>query len=72
MELLESPGLRVIPAPAQAVSELMDLLKRHPAVGGDIFDLQIVATMSANGIHRIYTFNVKDFLRLPELEVVEP
>ena len=26
-----------------------------------IFDVQLVATMLANGVKRIYTFNVKDF-----------
>lgn len=25
----------------------MDLLRRHPVIGGDVFDLQIVATMQA-------------------------
>ena len=39
----------------------MELLQRHPVSGGDVFDLQIVATMQANGIERIYTFNRGDF-----------
>ncbi len=71
-ELLESPGLKILPTPAQAVPRLMELLKRHPATGGDVFDLQIIATMLANGIQRIYTCNAKDFLKFPELEVVTP
>jgi hypothetical protein len=37
--------LRVLPVPATAVNELMALLLRHPVTGGEIFDLQIVATM---------------------------
>jgi predicted nucleic acid-binding protein len=52
--------LHVLPVPARAVDGL-DLLRRHPATGGDVFDLQIVATMQANGIQRIYTFNTADF-----------
>jgi len=59
--MLAHPGLRVLPIPARAVAGWMELLQRHPVIGGDIFDLQIVATMQANGVHRIYTFNADDF-----------
>jgi hypothetical protein len=47
-------------------------LQRHPVTGADVFDLQIVATMQANGIQRIYTFNSDDFEVFPELAVVTP
>jgi predicted nucleic acid-binding protein len=40
--------------------------------GGDVFDLQIVATMQANGVQRIYTFNTADFEVFTELSVVTP
>src|SRR5271157_5674505 len=40
--------------------------------GGDIFDLQIVATMKVNGIQRIYTFNTHDFRAFSELQVLTP
>lgn len=50
----------------------MDLLRRRPLTGGDVFDLQIVATTQANDIQRIYTFNAADFTVLPELTVVTP
>jgi predicted nucleic acid-binding protein len=40
--------------------------------GGDVFDLQIVATMQANGVQRIYTFNTADFEVFTELSVVMP
>jgi hypothetical protein len=42
--------LHVLPIPARAVEGWLDLLRRFPVIGGDIFDLQIVATMQANGI----------------------
>ena len=50
----------------------MALLKRHPVTGGDVFDLQLVATMQANNVHRIYTFNARDFRVFPELIVLAP
>ena len=70
-ELLAS-GLKVLPAPAQAVAGLLELLKRSAVTGSDVFDLQIVATMQANNIQRIYTFNATDFQKFPELSVVIP
>ncbi len=38
----------------------------------EIFDLQLVATMQANNIRRIYTFNKGDFEVFPELTVCDP
>ncbi len=66
------PGLHVLPIPARTVVGWMELLRRHPVTGGDVFDLQIVATMHANGIQRIYTFNADDFQIFRELTVVTP
>jgi hypothetical protein len=48
--ILALPGLYVLPSPARAVAGWMQLVHRHPVTGGDVFDLQIVATMQANGI----------------------
>ena len=42
--------LQVLPVPAHAIDGLLDLLRRHPVTAGDVFDLQIVATMQANGV----------------------
>jgi predicted nucleic acid-binding protein len=72
LDLLALPGLHVLPAPAQAVARLMELLQRHPVTGGRVFDLQIVATMQANNIQRIYTFNTGDFSAFRELAVITP
>jgi predicted nucleic acid-binding protein len=70
--MLALPGLYVLPTPARAVAGWMQLLQRRPVTGGDVFDLQIVATMQANGIQRIYTFNIDDFKVFPELAVLTP
>jgi predicted nucleic acid-binding protein len=64
--------LHVLPTPARAVVILIDLLRRKPVLGGDVFDLQLVATMQANNIHRIYTFNTEDFTAFSELSVIAP
>jgi predicted nucleic acid-binding protein len=50
----------------------LDLLRRHPVTGGEVFDLQIAATMLANGVPRIYTYNTSDFEAFKELAVSTP
>ncbi len=60
-DLLAFPGLHVLPSPRAAVQRLIELLGRRRVIGRGVFDLQIVATMLANDIRRIYTFNVRDF-----------
>jgi predicted nucleic acid-binding protein len=64
--------LRVLPVPVTAIDEVMALLRRRPVTGGEVFDLQIVATMKLNGITRIYTFNTDDFKPFAEIEPLTP
>lgn len=64
--------LHVPPIPARAVEGWLDLLRRRPVTGGAVSDLQLVATMLANDVSRIYTFNGEDFTIFPELAVVTP
>jgi predicted nucleic acid-binding protein len=70
--LLALPGIRVLPSPARAVTALIELLRRHPVIGGEVFDLHIAATMQANNVQRIYTFNAGDLQAFPGLIVVVP
>lgn len=70
--LLALPGIRILPSPAHAVTALTELLRRHPVIGGEVFDLQIIANMRANNVQRIYTFNATDFDMFQELTVIVP
>lgn len=38
----------------------------------EVFDLQLVATMLANGVIHIYTFNQSDFLKYSEIQALLP
>jgi uncharacterized protein len=67
--LLALPGIHILSTPARAVTGLLELLRRRPVVGGDCFDLQLVATMQPNNVQRIYTFNTEDFEAFSELAV---
>jgi predicted nucleic acid-binding protein len=64
--------VHVLPVPANTTDVLLDLLRRRPVTGGEVFDLQLVAAMKANGILRIYTYNREDFEVFSELEVLTP
>ena len=70
--LLAMPGISILPVTGRAVTALVELLRRHPVTGPEVFDLQIVATMKANNIQTIYTFNAADFEVFPELTVIVP
>ena len=71
-EVRSLPGLIVLPVPVDVVDRWITLLRRHPVTRQRIFDVQLIATMLANGVTRIYTFNVKDFQLFPEITVIEP
>ena len=64
--------VHVLPVPTRSIDVWLELLRRNPVTGGDVFDVQIVATMQANGVERIYTFNTGDFAAFGELAVVAP
>lgn len=73
-KFLAMPGIVLIPLPLDIVQRWMELIRRYPhhVLNRKIFDAQIVATMLANGVTKIYTFNVTDFMPFAELEVIEP
>jgi predicted nucleic acid-binding protein len=60
--------------PDQATLEqTLDLMRQHPEVTRqEIFDLFLVATMLANGVTRIYTYNQQHFTRFAGIEVLTP
>jgi len=69
---LALPGSALLPVTPQVTSRWIELLRRRPVRGGAVFDLQLVATLAANGVGRICTFNRTDFEGFPGLEIVTP
>ena len=51
---------------------LLSLIEKHPVTGHDIHDVHLAATMLSNGVSKIYTYNVKDFVPIPDIEVLNP
>jgi predicted nucleic acid-binding protein len=50
---------------------LLSLLATYPVAGKQVHDANIVATMLANGITRLLTFNIADFRRFAGLITIE-
>jgi toxin-antitoxin system PIN domain toxin len=69
---LALPGTTLLPVLPQVTSRWLEMLRHHPVRGGAVFDLQLIATLAANGVDRICTFNRADFERFPGLEIVTP
>jgi uncharacterized protein len=70
--LMALPGLSLLPIPVDVVSRWVALARAHPVAGANIFDMQLVATMLANGVRRIYTFNQNHFRPFTEIEAIAP
>lgn len=51
---------------------ILDLLKRYKIKRQNIFDAQLVATMLANGVTRLYTYNQDHCAEFKEIEVLRP
>lgn len=70
--LLELPGLTLLPTPPDVVTRWLELVNQRPVTGQKIFDVQLVATMLGNDVHRIYTFNTADFEAFEEIDTLKP
>jgi hypothetical protein len=70
--LLSLDVVSVLPSPETVPKIWIDLLRRRPVSGGRVFDLQLVASMTANNVRTIYTFNRRDFELFAELDVRTP
>jgi len=62
----------VLPISLDVPGRLLALLKTNPVRGPHVFDLQIVATMLAHGVTKLFTYNATDFKPFTELELFEP
>jgi predicted nucleic acid-binding protein len=50
----------------------LDIVVRHQLKGKRIHDAHLLATMQANGVARILTFNPSDFPTIPGLSLIAP
>lgn len=71
-KFLALPGLLLLSIPASVVVRWIALARQHGISRADIFDVQLAATMLEHSVRRIYTFDVQDFERFDEIEVLVP
>ncbi|MFH1192216.1 MAG: type II toxin-antitoxin system VapC family toxin [bacterium] len=69
--LLEDKVFKIYQLP-NIIEIMLKLLKQHRIKRQKIFDLQLVATMLANDVKQIYTYNKKDFEKFQEIKVLIP
>ncbi len=69
---LADPKIRKVHPGDEIGNTVLSLLRKHPVTRQDIFDLVIVATMIANGIRKICSYDATQFSRFGEIEVVRP
>jgi toxin-antitoxin system PIN domain toxin len=72
LKYLSVPTIVMLPAPVDVARRWVDLAASRPVTRGRVFDLQLVATMLANGVSRIYTLNRKDFEVFEGVQVLDP
>lgn len=54
-----------------SLDQLLILSEKYKVKGLRIYDFEIISLALANDIHKIATFNYKDFNRIEEIEVIQ-
>ena len=62
----------ILPEPDTTLDIWLDIVTRYSVRGRPTHDARLVATMLANGVTRILTFNGGDFTRFAEITVESP
>ena len=71
VEIFASPPFAFCDEPESVSHHLVQLTRRYELAGRRIHDANIVATMTAHGIARLITQNVRDFEQMAEIEVCD-
>ena len=62
----------ILPDSIEVFQIWRQLVVEHSVIGVQVHDARLVATMKAHNIRQIITFNVQDFARYRDIEVVHP
>lgn len=71
-DLLALPGLTLLLVPGDLIDRWCQLLRQSPVIRKRAFDTQLIATMLASSVTKIYTFNPADFQKFSQLQVLAP
>lgn len=70
--LWTAPETERLAPPSRVPLRTLDLLRRHRLGRKRILDTALAATLEACGVHRLATWNGRDFELFPFLEIVRP
>ncbi|MGD0382586.1 MAG: TA system VapC family ribonuclease toxin [Thermoguttaceae bacterium] len=70
--LMALPRLTILAVPIDVVARWVKLIRMHQVRSSAVFDTQLAATMQANGVRKIYTFDRAHFEHFSEIEIVTP
>jgi predicted nucleic acid-binding protein len=62
----------LLPEPATVFDQWENLVTTYKVSGRNAHDARLVAVMKLNGVARILTFNVTDFVRFAGVEAISP
>ena len=71
-QYLGDPKIRKVHPGPEAGATVLYLIRKYTIMRQDIFDIAIVATMIANGIRKICSYDNAQFSRFSEIEVLRP
>jgi toxin-antitoxin system PIN domain toxin len=70
--ILAMPGLVVLEVPADVPARWLTLARQREPKGPAVFDLQLIATMQANGVQKVYTYDTEHFSGFDGIEPLTP
>jgi hypothetical protein len=70
--VLAMPGLAVLEVPADVPARWLALARQRAPKGPAVFDLQLIATMQANNVPQVYTYDTEHFSGFDGIEPLTP
>jgi len=70
LEVIQSASTLLYPS-MKSTKVFLSLIEKYQPKGNQVYDLEIVSVMLANGIDTIFTFNKKDFTKIEEIQILE-
>jgi predicted nucleic acid-binding protein len=64
--------LTLLPETPATYAEWKRLVVKHNVVGVQVHDTRLIASMNVHGVKRLLTFNVADFSRFADIEILRP
>ena len=73
MEIIEEIilGIEIVYPTQESMAIFLDLMNQYHPKGLKIHDFEIISISLAHGVHKVATFNTKDFKSVKEISLAE-